>query len=140
MLYLSSLFLAGDQYEMHVLAHPSCMGSSGNDVYSNAQSQLKYASNAVLANHVINQVSFKNPTYCFILRFLSLPTPICHSLFFSIPPFIQQEVNSIDTLCFYDCGAPIHATELFFFLEKKTRPWNSLVFMYFILFLCYECR
>jgi len=54
MLYLSSLFLAGDQYEMHVLAHPSCMGSSGNDVYSNAQSQLKYASNAVLANHVIN--------------------------------------------------------------------------------------
>lgn len=54
MLYLLKFSLAGDQYETHALAHPSCMGSSGNDVYLNAQSQLKYASNAVLANHIIN--------------------------------------------------------------------------------------
>lgn len=82
MLYLLGLCLAGDQYKMLVFAHPFRMESSGNDGYLNAQSQLKYASNALLANHFINEVSFKNPTYCFVLCFLSLPTPYLSLSFF----------------------------------------------------------
>lgn len=53
-LYLLGLNLIGDQHKMLVYAHPFGMESSGNDVYLNAQSQLKYASNALLANHFIN--------------------------------------------------------------------------------------
>lgn len=84
--YLLGLCLAGDQCKMLVFAHPFRMESSRNDVYLNAQSQLKYASNALLANHFINEVSFKNPTYCFVLCFLSLPTPYLSLSFFSFLP------------------------------------------------------
>jgi len=53
-LHLLGLYLIGDQYKVLVYAHPFCMESSGNDVYLNAQSQLKFASNALLANLFIN--------------------------------------------------------------------------------------
>lgn len=120
------------------------MESSGNDVYLNAQSQLKYASNALLANHFINQVSVKNPTYGFVLCFLSLPNPslfvtLFFLLFFHFS-FPQQEMNFSDMLGFYDCGVHVlnTATEHFsllillfkqlssFFLKKKTKLFGSL--------------
>lgn len=107
------------------------MESSGNDVYLNAQSQLKYASNALLANHFINQVSVKNPTYGFVLCFLSLPSPslfVTHFVvvfFFSFP---QSEINFIDTLGFYDCGVHVlnMATEHFSLLILLFKQLSSI--------------